>query len=178
MGNYWRISNRSRRSLRTNLGHGMAIIALAAVVGCGYSSESLYPSNVRTVYVDMAQSKEFRRGIEFQLTEALRKELDRMTPYRNAPREKADTLFTAEVLEWRESTLGRSWTDKPRQTAATLAIRYRWQDMRTGKILAEHPRFITTVEYVRPAGESTYNAVDDAASKMARKIVESLAQDW
>lgn len=161
-----------------NLGYGMAIIALAAVVGCGYSSESLYPSNVRTVYVDMAQSKEFRRGIEFQLTEALRKELDRMTPYRNAPREKADTLFTAEVLEWRESTLGRSWTDKPRQTAATLAIRYRWQDMRTGKILAEHPRFITTVEYVRPAGESTYNAVDDAASKMARKIVESLAQDW
>lgn len=161
-----------------DLGRWAMTLALAAAAGCGYSSESLYPSNVRTVYVDMAHSREFRRGIEFQLTEALSKEIERLTPYRNAPREKADTLFTAEVLEWREATLGRSWINLPRQTAATLAIRYRWQDMRTGKILAEHPRFITTVEYIRPAGETTHNAVDDAASKIARKIVESLAQDW
>ncbi len=178
MGKHGRISEWPPRRRWVSLGRWALTFALGAVLGCGYSSESLYPSNVRTVYVDMAQSKEFRRGIEFQLTEALRKEIDRMTPYRNAPREKADTLFTAEVLEWRESTLGRSWTDKPRQTAATLAIRYRWQDMRTGKILAEHPRFITTVEYVRPAGETTYDAVDDATTKMARKIVESLARDW
>ncbi|NLX15159.1 MAG: hypothetical protein GXY44_16135 [Phycisphaerales bacterium] len=178
MVNNWRIGNWTRPRQPTHLWCLVLTFALAVVTGCGYSSESLYPSNVRTVYVDMAQSKEFRRGIEFQLTEALRKEIDRMTPYRNAPREKADTLFTAEVLEWRESTLGRSWLDRPRQTAATLAIRYRWQDMRTGKILAEHPRFITTVEYVRPAGETTHNAIDDATSKMARKIVESLARDW
>ena len=42
-----------------------------ALGGCGYSHEALQPQNIRTVYVEMFQSKEFRRGIEMQLTEAL-----------------------------------------------------------------------------------------------------------
>src|SRR5262245_11670820 len=90
-------------------------LMLAAVSGCGYSSGGLYRENICTVYVEMFQSKEFRRGIEFQLTEALRKQIDRGTPYRNAPREKADTVLSGEILEWREATMGRTLTDLPRQ---------------------------------------------------------------
>lgn len=147
--------------------------------GCGYSSEGLYRGGVKTVYVEMFQSKEFRRGIEFQLTEAVRKEIDRRTPYRNAPKEKADTIITGEVLEWREATMGRSFgIALPRETAGTLTIRYRWQDMRTGKLLADQPKLSTTVEYVRPTGETVYNARDDAAGRMARKVVDGMATSW
>lgn len=168
-----------RRSGR-HIGRWASAILLPAVVaGCGFSSEPLYRKTVRTVYVDMFQSKEFRRGIEFQLTEALRKQIDRATPYKNAARPKADTILSGEVLEWRESTIGRDFvTDFPRETAATLAVRYRWQDMRTGKLLRERPRFITTVQYVRPAGETVYEAREDAANKMAGKIVDDMASDW
>jgi hypothetical protein len=157
----------------------MTLILSALLTGCGYSSKSLYRESVDSVYVEMAETREFRRGIEFKLTEALRKEIDRVTPYTNAPRKKADTLLTAEVLEWRQSTLGEDlWTNHPRQTAATLAISYRWQDMRTGKILAENPRFVTTVEYVRPAGENVNNAYDDAVSRLARKVVQNMERPW
>jgi len=155
------------------------LVLSGLLAGCGYSSDSLYRESVGSVYVDMAESREFRRGIEFKLTEALRKEIDRITPYTNSRREKADTILKAEVLEWRQSTLGEDiWTDQPRQTAATLAIRYRWQDMRTGKILAENPRFVTTVEYVRPAGENVHNAYDDAVTRLARKVVQSMERPW
>ncbi|GMV98107.1 MAG: hypothetical protein HRF43_02375 [Phycisphaerae bacterium] len=127
----------------------------------------------------MFQSKEFRRGIEFQLTEALQKEIARRTPYRNAPREKADTILTGEILEWREATLGRDFVAAlPRETASSLMIRYRWQDMRTGKLLVDQPRLVTTVEYVRPAGETVYNAREDAAVRMARKVVDSMMTPW
>lgn len=152
---------------------------LLLVTGCGYSAEGLYRENIRTVYVDMLQSREFRRGIEFQLTEALRKEIDRSTPYKNAPRNRADSIISGEVLEWREATLGRDFlTALPRETAATLVIRYRWQDMRTGKLLVDHPRFVTTVEYVRPVGETVYNGRDDAVNRMARRIVKSMETPW
>jgi hypothetical protein len=153
-------------------------LILADVSGCGYSSGGLYRENVRTIYVEMFQSKEFRRGIEFQLTEALRKQIDRGTPYRNAPREKADTVLSGEILEWHEATLGRDITDLPRETAATLAIRYRWQDMRTGKLLIDQPRFIATVQYVRPTGETVFNARDDAVNKLARQVVASMETPW
>ncbi|HPU34429.1 MAG TPA: LPS assembly lipoprotein LptE [Phycisphaerae bacterium] len=156
------------------------VAGVCLVTGCGYSSSGLYRQGIKTVYVEMFQSREFRRGIEFQLTEAIRKQIDRSTPYRNAEsKERADTIITGEVLEWREATLGRSFaTDLPRETAATLIIRYRWQDQRTGKLLVDQPRLVTTVEYVRPVGETVYNARDEAADRMARRVVENMATSW
>lgn len=155
-----------------------ALVATAAA-GCGYSTESLHRSTVQTVYVEMFQSKEFRRGIEFQLTEAIRKELDRSTPYRNEARAKADTIIEGEVLEWRESTLGDDpITDRPRQMAASLAVRFRWQDQRTGKLLVDQPRLVTTVDYVPPTGETVYDARENAVNQLARKIVQAMESPW
>jgi len=163
-----------------NMGRYVVLLLLIAVVsGCGYSNQPLYRSTVRTVYVDLFQSKEFRRGIEFQLTEALRKRIDLETPYKNTRREKADTILAGEVLEWREATIGRDFiTDRPRETAATLAVRYRWQDMRTGKIIVEKPMLVTTVQYVRPVGETVFNAREDAVNKIAEKMVETMQTGW
>jgi len=157
----------------------LAGCAAILTAGCGYSNESLYRGSIRTVHVEMFQSKEFRRGIEFQMTEALRKAIDAYTPYRNAPREKADTLLSGEILEWRESSIGHSFaTDLPRETAATLAIRYRWQDLRTGKLLVDQPQLITTVQYVRPVGETVHNARNEAVDRLARKVVASMERPW
>ena len=158
---------------------GLALTLLTLLTGCGYQTGGLYRENIRTVYVEMFQSKEFRRGIEMELTEALRKQIDRSTPYKNAVKERADTILSGEILEWREATLGKDFvTQLPRETAATLVIRYRWQDMRTGKLLADEPRFVTTVEYSKAVGETVYLARQDAVNRMARRIVETMESPW
>lgn len=157
----------------------MGGLLLMSCVGCGYQTCGLYRENIRTVYIDMFQSKEFRRGIEFQLTEALRKEIDRSTPYRNAPKDRADTVISGEILQWQEATLGRgALSDLPRETSGTLVIRYRWQDVRTGKILVDEPRFVTTITFVQPVGETAFNGRDEAVTKMARRIVASMEKPW
>jgi hypothetical protein len=69
-------------------------------------------------------------------------------------------------------------TNLPRETAASLTIRYRWEDMRTGEILRDQPRFTTTVTYVRPVGESVDHAVLDAVNRLARKVVSDMQEDW
>lgn len=154
-------------------------LSLVWATGCGYSGDSLYPQNVRTVFVDMFQTKEFRRGIEFQLTEAVRKEIDRRTPYRNAPKEKADTVLSGEVLEWRAGSIGRDpITALPRQSVGSLVISYRWQDMRTGKLLIEQPRLVTTIDYVQATGENSYEGYSDAVNRLARKIVAGMETGW
>lgn len=158
---------------------GLFALSSALVSGCGYSNSSLHPGNIETVYVDMAQSRTFRRGIEFQLTEAIRKEIDLNTPYRNAPREKADTILSAEVLDWQESTLGRAFeTDRPRETSATPVIRYLWQDVRSGRIIRQRKRWVTTVTYIEPVGESEANARLEGVAKLARRIVNDMQEDW
>jgi len=175
-----RQGNLTRRPAAPAMGRWVwAVVLPAMATGCGYSNSPLHRKTVRTVYVEMFQSKEFRRGIEFQLTEALRKQIERGTPYKNAAREKADTILSGEVLEWREATIGRDpFTALPRETAGTLAVRYRWQDMRTGKLLRDRPRFVTTIQYVRPVGEKVFQAREDAANKLARRIVNDMETDW
>ncbi len=161
----------------------MGCVALGAAVlgstGCGYSNDSLHRDSVRTVYVEMFESREFRREIEFKLTEALRKEIERSTPYRNAPRNRADTIIEGEVLEWREASIGKDFVmNRSREIAGSLAIRYRWQDRRTGKLLVDRPNMVTTVQYVRPAGEEAYEGYQLAVEQLARRIVESMETPW
>ena len=63
----------------------------------------------------MFQSREFRRGLEFTLTEALQKRILQDTPYKIADKSTADTAISGEVLEVRQNTLGRNyWTGQPR----------------------------------------------------------------
>lgn len=175
--------NRSTRcEPRRRVAMGRWVVAMLVgmlVAGCGFSSEPLHRKTVRTVYVEIPQSREFRRGIEFELAEALRKQLDVDTRYKNAPREKADTILSAEVLEWRGSTIGRHFgTDLPRETTGTLVIRYRWQDMRSGTLLRDRPQFVSPVNYVPPVGETVANARMDAVNKLARKIVHDMERPW
>jgi hypothetical protein len=159
---------------------GMVACGLfAAAGGCGYSSSSLHPGSVRSVYVEMFQSKEFRRGLEMQLTEAVRKEIDRVPQYHNAPRNTADSVLSGEVLEVRQSMLGKDFeTDQPRQMAATFVVSYRLKDMRTGRILAENKQFTETVNYVQPVGETFFLASEEAMDKLAERIVNSMETGW
>ena len=46
------------------------------MVGCGYSTKRPFPTNIRTLHVEMFHSKEFRRELEFRLTEALVKRIE------------------------------------------------------------------------------------------------------
>jgi hypothetical protein len=155
------------------------LMAAAGAGGCGYSSDSLHPGGIRTVYVEMFQSKEFRRGLEMQLTEALVKQIESGSPYRNAPRNKADSVLSGEVLEVRQAALGDDFlTDQPRELTAAIVVRYRWKDMRTGKMLKEMPRLVQNVEYVPPVGETFFIASEDGMNKLARKIVDSMESEW
>ncbi len=160
----------------------MAIVVCCGVLltaGCGYQTSGLYREGIRTVYVDMFQSKEFRRGIEMRLTEAVRKQIDLKTPYRNAPRNRADTVLSGEVVEFRQATLGRDFvTYLPREVGGQLIVGFRWKDRRTGKILAENPHLVQQVEYIPPVGETEFRGLAEAVEDMAERIVDQLERPW
>ena len=127
----------------------------------------------------MLESKEFRRNLEFELTEALVKRIEMDTPYRIADKKVADTVFTGEILEVQQRTLGSDFrTDLPRETGASIIMRYRWKDLRTGEILVERPRFVYTTTYIPPAGETFAKGMVRGLDQMAEEIVETMETGW
>src|SRR6185503_5634240 len=112
--------------------------------GCGYSAdrkaifrtENARKQPIRTVAVDVFASHEFRRGLELQLTEAVKKRINADSPYRLANKTYSDTVLTGEVREVKQSTIGRDFRNVlPRETAASIVVSFQWKDLRTGEIL-------------------------------------------
>ena len=158
----------------------ISIVALLVILpGCGYKAGGPYRTDVQTVYVEMFGSREFRRDLEFMLTEAVKKRIGADTPYRLAAREKADTILSGEVLEERQAAWAPDFQSRqPREKQLTLAVKLQWRDVRTSKLLADVPVQLQTVDYLTPTGETERFAQERAVDGLARQIVAKMYEDW
>src|SRR5580692_3855735 len=101
-----RFANRRATCSRTLALFSVVCVALFCASGCGYTVGNAFQGNVRSVYVPIATSEDFRRGAEFQLTEAVLNEIKTRSPFRLAKSEAADTKLTMKVKPMRKSVLG------------------------------------------------------------------------
>lgn len=155
------------------------VVLLVLLPGCGYKAGGPYRTDIQTVYVEMFGSREFRRDLEFMLTEAVKKRIGSDTPYRLAAREKADTILSGEVLEERQAAWAPDFLSRqPREKQLTLAVKLQWRDVRTGKLLADVPVQLQTVDYLTPTGETEKFAQERAVDGLARQIVAKMYEDW
>lgn len=147
--------------------------------GCGYRTDGLFRSDIQTVYVEMFESREFRRELEFMLTEAVKKRISLDTPYRLAPREKADTILRGEILEQRQAAFAPDELSRlPREKQLNLIMRLEWKDQRSGKVLADVPLQVQAVDYLPPTGESEKFAQQKAIDRLAMRIVARMYDEW
>jgi hypothetical protein len=156
-----------------------SVIAAAWLPGCSYSTTRPFRTDIQTVHVEMFHSKEFRRELEFRLTEAISKRIEMDTPYRLESRRKADAVISGELLEVRNRTFGDDFSlDLPREIGSSVVVRFRMQDMRTGEILVEHPNFTFQTSYIPPVGESFTQGMTRALDGVAERFVEMMETDW
>ncbi len=155
------------------------LIGAAGLCGCGYKAGGPYRSDIRTVYVDMFGSHEFRRDLEFKLTEAVKKRIAADTPYRLASRKNADTILMADVLEERQAAFAPDFrTRQPREKQLTLAARVQWKDVRTGRLLVDKPAELQAADYLTQTGETEALAQQRVIDRLAAKIVALMYEDW
>ncbi|TWT40566.1 hypothetical protein RAS1_42790 [Phycisphaerae bacterium RAS1] len=159
----------------------LGLIVLLGFTGCGYRAGAgeLYRPGIRTVYVEMFASKEFRRDLEFSLTEAVKKRIGADTPYKLAAREKADTILKGELLEERQAAFAPDFASRlPREKQLTLAVRVEWKDLRSGELLIDQPVLLQSVDYLTPTGETEAFGQQKAIDKLAARIVAQMYDDW
>ena len=172
------------RRLRLALGLACLLGGLASG-GCGYNIGSAFSPGVRTVSVPIFQSDLFRRGIEFQLTEAVQKELkDRGLKVVEAP--YAETRLSGKIVAYRKFKLSESRQDDPRQLQLSLTVLVTWEDLRTGEILNQQeialpPEAIALTansSFAPEVGQSLASANQQVVDHVARNIVNKMEMPW
>jgi hypothetical protein len=178
-----RLNAKSYHSLyRTKL---MVLFAMT-ITGCGYTVNSDFRQDIKTVAVPIFENDTNRRGIEWQLTEMVQKEITKRAQYRLAKRHDADTLLTGKIIDFRKDVLGEDAQDDPRELQVSLIVKVRWEDLRTGTLLAEQEMPLSPdqismtaqAEFAPELGQSLATAMDDSLHSLARKIVNLMETPW
>jgi len=159
----------------------LVILAAGGVAGgCGYSSQSLHRTDVRTIAVPIFASKEFRREVEFEVSKALVKMIEDRTPYQvvHSP-ERADTELRGEILELTSPVLSENVdTDSPQDVQVTISCWFEWKDLRTGKVLVRREYVGASATYAVAVGQTLDSATTEAARRLAERIVEYMESDF
>jgi hypothetical protein len=165
------------------------MLAAICLAGCGYESsdttvagyhwKSIYRTDVRTVCVPIFQTKTFRRGVEFEVSDALVHEIEAFTPYKVVARDHADTILEGEVVSVRTSPLSLSEiTGTPQEELTSVVVNFTWKDLRSGKILVERKDFSQSTVYYPTLAEGEFVGTQSAAEKLAAGIVHEMEAAW
>jgi len=172
---------------------GEAIVLSIALVccGCGYhisgSAETepgfqwhtLYRDDVKTVAVPIFANRTYFQGVEFRLTKAIVTQLESQSPYKVVPRERADTILEGEITRVNLRTVSRDWASAvPQEQLYLIMLRFRWRDLRTGKILVERRDFEQTAPYYPTLGEDVFVGEQLNIERLALAVVQELQADW
>jgi hypothetical protein len=96
----------------------------AALAGCGYAAGYRAPEGVRTVAVPIFQNATFplRREVEYDITEALRREIQARTSLQLAEDGAADLTVYGKVREFRESVIAEDRQDRKIESNLIVAV--------------------------------------------------------
>ena len=165
---------------------GIFILLLCALIFCGcaemggYSNQSLFPQDIDTVYLEMFDNQTFRRGAEYELTDALSKRIEVDTPYKIVTsRDRADTIMSGQIVSIGESALSTErQTGLVLEKEVLLTARINWKNLKTGDLLIDNLSLSATASYSEYQQQDIKYASNLAANNLARKIVELMEVKW
>lgn len=103
----------------------------------GYSTKPNYNRDIRTVYVPIFKNKTFRRGLEFDLTRTVIRQIEEKTPYKVVSDcNGADTELIGTITAITKSLVNINPENEVREAEMTMAVEIIWRDRRTGEILS------------------------------------------
>ncbi len=153
----------------------LVLAAEAITAGCGYRLGYPGRAGVRTVAVPIAENQTLRREVEFPLTEAIVREIQRRTPLIvvGSP-EAADAVLEVTLSRFEERVLVEGESDEVLESAAILTARVRLLG-RDGRPLLEE-RIVESAEFPAVAGGAAGDVAPQALERIAERVVMLLEE--
>lgn len=160
---------------------------LLAAGGCasdptvGYAAVAPFPTSVESVAVPIVENQTFVRDVEFELTDALIKEIESRTPYKVTGRDRADSILLGRITSVQLDQLSKSrLTGLGEEVIVSVTIDFQWRDLRTDASLVERDGFSSPGLFTpsEPAGERIELGRFAAVQRLARDIVDEMRAAW
>lgn len=164
-------------------------LALASLllIGCSYrfGSQTLYPCEIRTIYVPMFETIGFRRGLGERLTEAVVREIELKTPYKVVSSPTADSTLTGRIVQDTKGVMLVAPTSEGRTVQIAFRVEVTWTDRRGNQLQNSAmplPASIATIDQtntmIMEGGQSMATSQQAAIDQLAEQIVSLMEAPW
>jgi hypothetical protein len=194
---------------------GLTLLAMAATLlsGCGswdgnfcvlgYTTRPMYDVGIRSVRVPIFKNLTTYRGMEYELTRAVIREIESKTPYKVVQcAEAADTELIGTIVTFTKNVTNINQLGENRSAETTLSVEVVWRDLRAGMAGAilsqplpgkpgDAPAPLPAVGAVAPPvliqsvadfapeiGESFATAQQQNIDRLALRIVYAMEKPW
>ena len=161
---------------------GLLLIAVTCcLAGCGYTSKELFPTNYNTVAVPIFENRTFYRGMEFELAEAMVKQIESRTPYKVVSPGTAQTILEGTITDVQQTQLSRRRPGGvPQEVELTVTADFVWKDLTSGEVITDRRGFVAVGRHIPTSGinEPFEIAQHEALERMAEDIVSTMRSDW
>ncbi len=165
----------------------------------GYTTRPNYDPGIRTIRVPIFKNNTYIRGLEFDLTRAVIREIQSKTPFRVVAADcAADTELTGTITTLNKIAINRTQLNEIREGQTTLAVEIVWRDLRTGEVLSQprpksdpdgppppppdavaKPLLIQSLgTYIPELGGSTTTSLQENVNRLAVQIVSKMEIPW
>lgn len=157
------------------LGLFTASLLLAA---CGYTSRSQLRQNVNTIYIPIFDNLTYRRGLEFDLTNALKNEILFRTRLKVVDKDHADSILSGSITDVKKLVLLEDPRANLVEAAMTIIIDFSWVDLRTGRTIVNKKNVTQQAEFLAKRKENEETAEREAFVDLAEKIIALMEENW
>jgi hypothetical protein len=99
----------------------------------GYTTQPNYDCGIHTVYVPIFQNVTFARGLEFELTKAVIREIEAKTPFKVTDcRANADTELIGKIVSTSKGVITLNQLGEAREVDSGMGVELVWRDLRPG----------------------------------------------
>ncbi len=154
------------------------ILIFALISGCGYSTKSLISRKINSIYIPVFDNTTFRRGLEFELTKAVKDEIMSKTNLRIVQKDSADTILYGTIRSVTEGILTQDITDNIVESRLTIHVGIKLKDRRTGRVLISENDLKNSAEFIVKRGETIDSAAEEGLAELAKVIVYHLEDKW
>jgi hypothetical protein len=160
-------------------------VLLLAGCGCssggGFSQASPFNTDLRTIAVPVFANATPDRKVAQNLTEAIVKEMEAVTPWKVTGQGRADTMLRGTVTRYRLVLLSKDpSTGLANEMLVEATVDFEWVDLRTGEPILARAGFAASALFTpsRPSQQPIDIGRFQVVQVLARDIVDTLQADW
>lgn len=161
--------------------------------GCGYTAKAILPNDIKTIHVEIFKNgidiaKEvssgdkyevYRPNLEVDLRDAIINRVFLDGHLKVADKDSSDSILEGEITQYRKDPL-RYQNEVVQEYRISLICNIRLVDSRDSKVLLEEKDVIgdTTYFITGLLQKTETEALNDAMSDLARRMVNKIVENW